>query len=65
MRVGIDFDNTIVNYDGVFHSVAITEGLIPPHIGNKKVMFRHTFTQKGNMMSLLGCRVWFTERGLG
>ena len=36
MRVGIDFDNTIVNYDGVFHSVAITEGLIPPHIGNKK-----------------------------
>lgn len=29
MRVGIDFDNTIVRYDGVFHAVALERGAIP------------------------------------
>jgi hypothetical protein len=29
MRIGIDFDNTIVNYDGVFHAAALERGLIP------------------------------------
>lgn len=29
MRIGIDFDNTIACYDGVFHAAAVERGLIP------------------------------------
>jgi hypothetical protein len=29
MRIGVDFDNTIVCYDQVFHQVALERGLIP------------------------------------
>ncbi len=29
MRIGVDFDNTIVCYDGLFHRVAREQGLIP------------------------------------
>jgi hypothetical protein len=29
IRIGVDFDNTIICYDKVFHSVAIEKGLIP------------------------------------
>lgn len=36
MRLGIDFDNTIVCYEGVFHAVAVRRGLIPPEIGTGK-----------------------------
>ncbi len=36
MRIGIDFDNTIVCYDGVFHRVALEQGLIPPSLPPSK-----------------------------
>ena len=29
MRIGVDFDNTLVCYDGVFHRAALERGLIP------------------------------------
>jgi hypothetical protein len=29
MRIGLDFDNTIACYDGVFHAAALERGLIP------------------------------------
>lgn len=29
MRIGIDFDNTLVCYDGLFHAAALEMGLIP------------------------------------
>lgn len=32
MRIGIDFDNTIANYDRVFHAAALERGLIPEGI---------------------------------
>lgn len=32
MHIGIDFDNTIVCYDKVFHKVAIENGLIPENM---------------------------------
>jgi len=32
MRVGVDFDNTIVRYDAVFHAVALAQGLIPAEL---------------------------------
>jgi hypothetical protein len=39
MRVGIDFDNTIVSYDRVFAKVAVAQGLIPAaFLGNKTAL---------------------------
>lgn len=39
MNIGIDFDNTIVTYDRVFHRHGVRLGLIPPHtVMNKRVI---------------------------
>jgi hypothetical protein len=34
MRIGIDFDNTIACYDGVFHMAALERGLIPANLAS-------------------------------
>jgi hypothetical protein len=34
--LGIDFDNTLVSYDGVFHRAALDRGLITPEVGRGK-----------------------------
>ena len=36
MRIGIDFDNTIACYDGVFRAAALERGLIPAELGRDK-----------------------------
>lgn len=36
MRIGIDFDNTIACYDGVFHAAALERGLIDASLGHDK-----------------------------
>lgn len=36
MRIGIDFDNTIANYEGLFHKTALRLGLIDEQIGRSK-----------------------------
>src|SRR6185437_11131914 len=36
MRIGIDFDNTIACYDGVFHAAALERGLIPKDLARDK-----------------------------
>lgn len=36
MRLGIDFDNTIVCYDGLFHRVCVEKGLIPASLPASK-----------------------------
>ena len=41
MHIGIDFDNTIVNYDRVFHRVAIERGLVPPSLAPTKLEVRN------------------------
>jgi len=40
MRIGLDFDNTIVCYDGLFHRVAAEQGLIPADLPRNKVAVR-------------------------
>lgn len=40
MRVGLDFDNTIVRYDSLFHKVALESGLIPAGIPVNKLAVR-------------------------
>lgn len=40
MRVGLDFDNTVVGYDSLFHKVAAEAGWIPPGFPVSKVKVR-------------------------
>ncbi|MBI3562332.1 MAG: haloacid dehalogenase-like hydrolase [Gammaproteobacteria bacterium] len=40
MRIGIDFDNTIVSYDTLFHKVARERNLVPPQIPVNKLAVR-------------------------
>lgn len=40
MRVGLDFDNTIANYDEPMHRWALQRGLISPSIPQKKKLIR-------------------------
>lgn len=35
-RLGLDFDNTLVCYDPVFHAAALEAGLIPPQVARHK-----------------------------
>lgn len=40
MRIGLDFDNTIVNYDSLFHKLAREGGWIPETLSPSKVLVR-------------------------
>lgn len=40
MKIGLDFDNTIVRYDDVFYRVALEQGLIPANTPISKVSVR-------------------------
>lgn len=45
MLIGVDFDNTIVSYDHVFHQVALEQGLIPPELSVSKGKVRDYLRQ--------------------
>jgi hypothetical protein len=47
MRIGIDFDNTIACYDGVFHTAAVERGLIPAGLGRDKNSVRDHLNGSG------------------
>jgi hypothetical protein len=47
MRIGIDFDNTIACYDGVFHAAALERGLIPFDLGQSKNSVRDFLNGSG------------------
>ena len=47
MRIGIDFDNTIACYDGVFHAAALERGLIPAELGRDKNSVRDHLNDSG------------------
>ena len=47
MRIGIDFDNTIACYDGVFHKAALERGLIPADLGSSKNAVRDFLNGSG------------------
>ena len=47
MRLGVDFDNTIVCYDGVFHALACERGLIPASTGTGKDEVRDALRAAG------------------
>jgi len=40
MRIGLDFDNTIVSYDALFHRVALDQAVIPADLPATKLVVR-------------------------
>ncbi len=44
--IGLDLDNTIVNYDNVFHMLAIEQGLVDIHIPMTKAIIRDTIRKR-------------------
>ncbi len=47
IRIGVDFDNTIVCYDSLFHRVALERGLIPPVLPPRKSDVRNHLRAAG------------------
>src|SRR5450755_2131325 len=47
MRIGIDFDNTIACYDGVFHAAALERGLIAADLARDKNSVRDHLNGSG------------------
>jgi hypothetical protein len=47
LLIGIDFDNTIICYDRVFHKIALESGLIPPDLPAGKNLIRDHLKREG------------------
>ncbi len=47
MRIGLDFDNTIVSYDALFHKIACERAPLPLDIPKNKVAVRDWFRNAG------------------
>jgi hypothetical protein len=47
MRIGVDFDNTIADYDGVFHAAAMERGLIGADLPKGKNAVRDFLNNSG------------------
>jgi hypothetical protein len=47
MIIGVDFDNTIVCYDGLFHKLAVEQGLMPASVAAAKDAVRDYLRQIG------------------
>lgn len=47
MRIGLDFDNTIVSYDSLFHKVALEQSLIPADLPRTKLAVRDYLRSQG------------------
>jgi len=47
MTIGVDFDNTIVCYDGVFRRIAVERGLVPENIGESKAEVKEYLCSRG------------------
>lgn len=45
--IGVDFDNTIVCYDALFHKVSLERGWIPPHLPANKSEVRNHLRRQG------------------
>lgn len=47
MILGVDFDNTLVCYDGLFHAEALRRGLLPAHTPTDKASVRQALRNAG------------------
>jgi len=48
MRIGFDFDNTIVSYDALFYRVAVEQSLVPADLPQTKLAVRDYLRKAGN-----------------
>ena len=46
VHIGLDFDNTLIDYDGVFHQVALEKGLIDEHVPVSKTAVRDSLRER-------------------
>ena len=47
MRLGLDFDNTLISYDQLFYRVALDKGLISPEVPKQKNAVRDFIRERG------------------
>lgn len=47
MRIGVDFDNTLVSYDDIFHRVALEQAAIPASVPRSKLAVRDFLRREG------------------
>ena len=45
-KIGLDFDNTIVSYDNLFHKIAAEQKLIPRNFPQSKLLIRDYLRKK-------------------
>lgn len=66
MRIGIDFDNTIICYDKVFDSAARRRGLVPSDwMGSKIAVRDHLRSKPGGELAWQGLQGWVYGKGIG
>jgi hypothetical protein len=65
MRIGIDFDNTIVSYDALFHRLALEKNIIPQNLPASKVAVRDYLraTNKEELWTLMQGEVYGSRMG--
>ena len=47
MRIGVDFDNTLVSYDEIFYRVALEQGVVPADTPQSKLAVRDRLRRDG------------------
>lgn len=47
LTIGLDFDNTLVNYDHVFYKLALEKGLIKSDLNKNKISVRNELRKQG------------------
>ena len=66
VRIGIDFDNTIIRYDEVFASAAQRRGLVPEGWSGRKNELRdYLRSQPGGELAWQGLQGWVYGKGIG
>ena len=60
IKLGLDFDNTLIDYDEVFYEIAIDKNLIPKNIEKTKIEVRRYLKDQGkeNLFTLLQGEVY-------
>jgi hypothetical protein len=66
VRIGIDFDNTIICYDKVFAAAARERGLVPDEwTGSKTEVREHLRLKPGGELAWQGLQGWVYGKGIG
>jgi len=64
LKIGIDFDNTIVSYDGVFHKYALKKGLIDAAVPVRKNAVRDSIRRTSGNDAWTGLQAFVYSEGM-